>query len=190
MRSTNIFDVGADNGGEGARSEGRIAALVSSMREVSLFSFQGRIGRRDYWIAVGWAHLALIGSVIPRMLQSMLVGYPSTRIDFLGRVLGLSLAAVALGVVLFYFWLLSAALVKRLHDLNLSGWIAPVLLISVIFARVLSERLLGAVSVIFLVGIAFLVVLGAAKGTRGPNRFGADPLAVVHSDIFGKSAAS
>lgn len=66
-----------------------------------LFGFSGRIGRGQFW--VGFA-LAL----------------GSGALSVVGRLDGLSALAVA-GLV-GYLWLGAAAFVKRLHDLNSSGW--------------------------------------------------------------------
>lgn len=55
---------------------------------------------------------------------------------------------------------------QRLRDMNLSGWLA-LLWIPV---EIADSHLGGAAS------LAFLIVLCAIPGTRGPNRYGPDPL--------------
>jgi uncharacterized membrane protein YhaH (DUF805 family) len=60
---------------------------------------------------------------------------------------------VALVVVVLFF----ALAVRRLHDLDISGWVALVILIPV-------------------VGSICALLLCFAKGTQGENRFGPDPL--------------
>jgi len=88
----------------------------------------------------------------------MLFGSPPHPTDFVGRGLGLALAALGLLIFVLFFWSLSAALVKRLHDLKMTGWLA--------FFLPLGYLLLF---------VPFLL-LGCIKGTAGTNRFGDDPV--------------
>lgn len=67
------------------------------------FSFNGRIGRRDFWIWMGlWALLLVI-------------------IFSIAGSGWVSLQTAAFGLV-FSLWPTAAVLVKRLHDRNKSGW--------------------------------------------------------------------
>ena len=54
---------------------------------------------------------------------------------------------------------------RRLHDLDKSGWFV----------------LLGLIP---LVGSIILIIWYATEGTRGPNRFGPDPLATDAAPVF------
>ena len=63
-------------------------------------------------------------------------------------------AAVALLVIGVFLWLT----VRRLHDLDVSGWFALVILVPVLGTMIA-------------LGLCF------AKGTEGTNQFGADPMA-------------
>jgi uncharacterized membrane protein YhaH (DUF805 family) len=86
-------------------------------------------------------------------------------------------------------WIMAATTIKRLHDRNKSGWwivaffIAPAMLGSL--ADRLDDESYVAVAVA-LVAFGFyawgFVELPFFKGTRGPNRFGPDPLASVVRD--------
>jgi uncharacterized membrane protein YhaH (DUF805 family) len=86
-------------------------------------------------------------------------------------------------ILIFGIWFLAATTIKRLHDRNKSGWwiiaffVAPALLNGIADALDDSNTevllLLVAVS-LNLWGFFELLLL---KGTRGPNRFGPDPLA-------------
>jgi len=107
-----------------------------------LFSFQGRIGRKTYWL---WGVLALIGLGI---LGSLLLG-----------IAGVSEQDAAIAVNVVILWPALAISVKRWHDRDKSGWWVLINLIP-------------------LVGwIWALVENGFLRGTPGPNRFGADPIA-------------
>ena len=59
---------------------------------------------------------------------------------------------VALLLVVGWVWFNLVITAKRFHDLNLSGWLAPVILIPVVF-----------------------VILCFLSGTRGPNKYGPEP---------------
>lgn len=62
-------------------------------------------------------------------------------------------------------------IVRRLHDINLSGW--WVLLCAVLFYVLFYIEQFYIVSIL---GTIFLLILIFKKGTKGPNRFGDDPL--------------
>jgi len=117
--------------------------------------FSGRSRRREYWMFVlfnlllATAFWALIGFV-------MLVLYVADASEtammavFIPLVFAYSLAVLALmipGV---------AVTVRRLHDLDKSGWTLLLALIP-------------------LIGAIVLLVFYCTEGTRGPNRFGPDP---------------
>ncbi|MCG7586598.1 DUF805 domain-containing protein [Photobacterium sp. OFAV2-7] len=74
----------------------------------ALFSFQGRMRRRDYWLYS-----------LPVLLVSLPVFFYSATGNTAGNpVLGV-LSLVILG---FVFWASAALNVKRLHDRNKSAW--------------------------------------------------------------------
>jgi uncharacterized membrane protein YhaH (DUF805 family) len=88
-------------------------------------------------------------------------------------------------VFVLSMWILAAATIKRLHDRDRSGWWMMVLCIGPPLLDRIGDRLdawdaLGVfpllASLLTLWGVVELAFL---KGTRGPNRFGADPLAPV-----------
>ena len=77
-----------------------------------------------------------------------------------GLMLGMkgSGASVIFGLLLIPLFISSVSLgIRRLHDLDKSGWMI------LIYAVPLLNAVFG-------------IYLLAAKGTDGPNRFGADPL--------------
>jgi len=144
-----------------------------------LFSFDGRIGRRTYWLAI----LALIvgGQVLtvgPFLLDS-------------------EQAAVLMLVLSQFIWLLSlwpilAVGSKRLHDRNKNGWWLLVywLLPFALFCGGLSIVLfndprtgrtgdLATGSILIFAGLLpalwGIVELGILPGTKGPNPYGGDP---------------
>lgn len=98
-----------------------------------LFNADGRIGRKD-WII--W----IIGIAIIFGILGWLLGDRGTYIQAALSILA-GIAGIFMGI-------------KRLHDLNKSGWL----------------YLLGFIP---LVNIAFAIYLIAFPGTQGDNRFGA-----------------
>lgn len=88
--------------------------------------------------------------------------------------------------------LLAAAVVRRLHDRNASGWWAALPLAFLLVGLAMMPRLfrnfasapepdfalffvLFANNFFYLLSVLLLILLLAGAGTRGPNRFGADP---------------
>lgn len=101
------------------------------------FSFEGRINRLKYLVQV----------LIPNALV------------FIGQGFVQSGSSVGIGVILSLAGTIMALFpaVKRLHDMNYSGW---VLLIGIIP----------------LVNLILIFLLFLKKGTEGPNAYGPDPL--------------
>lgn len=112
-----------------------------------LFSFCGRIPRSIYWLA------SILGPL------SLYIFFVSARAA-LGERSNL-LGLIALMVYLALIWMSFALSVKRLHDLNWTGWL-------ILFA------LIPGLGQIFI-----LCTAGMMRGTRGPNRYGADPLELL-----------
>jgi uncharacterized membrane protein YhaH (DUF805 family) len=144
-----------------------------------VFSFDGRIGRRTYWLAT----LAVIVAVLV--------------LTFAPFLLNSEAAAVLMLVVSQFVWLLSlwpilAVGAKRLHDRNKNGWwllvfwLLPFALFcggfSIVFFDDPRTGRSGDFSTGLIVVLASLppalwgiVELGILPGTKGPNLYGADP---------------
>jgi uncharacterized membrane protein YhaH (DUF805 family) len=111
-----------------------------------LFSFKGRIRRRDYW------------------LFSILVGVVMVLAYVIAAVLGVDITKetdkstlVQFGVSLALAWPSLAIGAKRCHDRNQSGW----------------WQLLSLIPIVG--GFWTLINLGILDGTQGRNRFGVSP---------------
>ena len=144
-----------------------------------LFSFEGRIGRGTYWLAI----LALIVAVVV--------------LTFAPFLLNSEAAAVLMLVVSQFIWLLClwpilAVGAKRLHDRDKSGWwllvfwLLPFALVVAGFNIALfddprtgrsGDFSTGAILVLasLLPALWGIVELGILPGTKGPNLYGADP---------------
>jgi uncharacterized membrane protein YhaH (DUF805 family) len=165
-----------------------------------LFSFEGRINRAKYWLAaliiLCWMMfvlllLAAIGAVfgIPTgPLSINIVGIsasiqltdddPASKASLFPQI-------VTIPLTLVFAWTYAAVAIKRLHDRNKRGWwMVPFIVASGLYGQFgdwlgdsWAAAFLGfAVFILFLWG---LVEMSYLRGTRGPNRFGPDPLAPV-----------
>lgn len=142
----------------------------------ALFSFNGRLRRQHFWIS--W--LILLGA-------GVVLGW----IPFLGIILSLAM-----------IWPNIAIVVKRLHDMGKSGWfvvipwvaniVGFVMIISAVGMAIITNpgafesedpsvalsmlgSMMGGLSIMFLVNIAFLLWIGISDSQRGDNRFGPNP---------------
>jgi uncharacterized membrane protein YhaH (DUF805 family) len=101
-------------------------------------NFSGRACRSEYWY---WVLFAVIGAIVTVIIDSV-IGLQITYTIF---ALATFLPGLAVGI-------------RRLHDLDRSGWWILLFLIP-------------------LIGAIILIIWFCSKGTDGPNRFGADRLA-------------
>ncbi len=123
-------------------------------------NFQGRASRSAFW----WWQLFFVGVYL-------LVHVVGTAILVFGVYMEMLFVALAGYIVPVGLYVLAmilptlAVTIRRLHDLDRSGW----------------WYFIGLVPV---VGIIVLLVFFCTEGTRGDNRFGADPLGGVNTEIF------
>jgi uncharacterized membrane protein YhaH (DUF805 family) len=100
-------------------------------------TFSGRAARSEYWF---WTLFTVVASFVAGILDAI-VG-----LGIIGAVVSLALLLPSIAVA-----------VRRLHDIDRTGW-----WLLIAFTGV---------------GIILLIIWDCIKGTTGPNRFGADPLA-------------
>jgi len=136
-----------------------------------LTSFDGRISRKSFWIAMAVLTVAeIFGHILAEEIQG----------DRLSAIVDLA-----------YTYPEFAVAVKRAHDRNMSLWLLIVFfgagalldLLTVLELTGTDDQpsmlsLLIALPFTVL-GLALLVELGFRKGTPGPNQYGPDPLAPV-----------
>jgi len=120
------------------------------------FDFSGRSRRKEYWMfALLWAIVYAVFYVY------VFATMPSAEAIQAGAAVGAAGLGVA-GIVLTIFALGSlipaiAVQVRRFHDQDKSGWFVLLNLIP-------------------LLGGLIVLVMMCLEGTRGPNRYGPDPL--------------
>ncbi len=105
-------------------------------------TFGGRASRSEFWY---WFLFSLLGGLITEMLDSAFFGTSIPSASPLNGIFNLILFLPSLAIE-----------VRRLHDINRTGW-----------------WLLIAFTIL---GIFLLWYWACKKGTDGPNRFGPDPL--------------
>ena len=111
-----------------------------------LFSFSGRIPRSIFWLA--------LCILLPLTLYINFNPFASAGME----ITRLFHRVIYLGWIPVGLWIVIALCAKRWHDVSRSGWLSLILLVPV----------LGAVVAV--------LYLGFAKGTKGPNRYGDDPV--------------
>lgn len=128
-------------------------------------SFKGRISRQEFWLGQGLIIVLALLVVVKLTAYFLAVRQPANY-DELGSTLALSFYFIEAAL----FWPVAAITVKRLHDLNLSGWwvLASLALCDV-------SAMINDCSLAFLF-MTTVILAGLPSGTRGKNRFGADPL--------------
>jgi uncharacterized membrane protein YhaH (DUF805 family) len=153
-----------------------------------LFSFSGRINRAKYWLAVlFWTVVFIVVfGVVATMLAKDIIALGS---DPSGEEILRVILGYGLGLVLFFLLVLVPMMissfavgVKRLHDRDQSGWwIVLFYFAPGVASAIAQSSASGVVSLVlsllsFAISIWAIVVLGFLRGTRGPNRYGPDPL--------------
>ncbi|RZK20097.1 MAG: DUF805 domain-containing protein [Hymenobacter sp.] len=110
--------------------------------------FRGRARRREYWM---FTLFSLIFSIAAFILDYML-GFTKDGSGVISSIYSLALLVPSLAVG-----------VRRLHDVNKSGWFMFIALVP-------------------LVGVIWLLVLDCTEGTEGPNQYGPNPKGLVEAN--------
>lgn len=163
--------------------------MNSSIRDL-FFSFEGRINRAKWWLAVVIE--------IPASLVVMFAVYGLFGVSYVATAPTFGHSVAHLVTVLVMAYPVSAVIIKRLNDRDRPQWLlavfwAPTVLgilaemagLSAVVMHGVDGQLVAVPTMIgmllglasFTVGIWLLVDLGLLKGTPGPNRHGPDPLA-------------
>lgn len=121
--------------------------------------FQGRSRRSEYW----WIFLLnFIVGFVGVVLMMVLGGYDgvgTSGLNPIGYIIGGLLLIYVLAIIVPSI----ALLVRRLHDINQTGWIALGLYIA------------GLIPLIGILASIAQIVIGVLPGTVGENKYGPDP---------------
>jgi len=167
-----------------------------------LFTPEGRIGRARYWVAAITSVFAPL--IVMSLLVFAVGGLPrGSRITFgitdmlhdplsfgfgdsfrhASTAASLFLYIVAAPVCLAAIWFFTASSIRRLHDRGRSGWwIFPFFVAPMAFNEIDTQMEFSSATLSLGIAVLALGVWGGVetlllRGTYGPNRFGADPLA-------------
>jgi uncharacterized membrane protein YhaH (DUF805 family) len=128
------------------------------------FSFSGRIDRAMYWLGIVMAFwIGALGMMSSRLM-------PNVSASLI----------IALALMPAYLVIALAVAVKRLHDLDVSGWwafgflIAWYLTVGIFELAQKPPSIGAAISALLFAGVIWL---GSAKGLQSENRFGPEPIA-------------
>jgi uncharacterized membrane protein YhaH (DUF805 family) len=164
-----------------------------------LFGFHGRINRAKYWLAaLFWivVDIVVFGVIAGMVAKDILALGPQVSAEDIVRVI----LSFGLGIILFITVVVVPMIVssfavgiKRLHDRDQSGWWILLFYFGPAVASALGQNSGSGASSLVLslvslgISIWAIVVLGFLRGTRGPNRYGPDPLG---GNAVGVAAAS
>ena len=131
-----------------------------------IFRWRGRIGRLRYFFYSLLPLALMLLGVIPLMLEIQAIENSNTGNPSIGSILFL---VITVGISSWVAW---TASIRRLHDLNLSGWWSLVVLLPSLFASSpsIAINLVAAVA-----GIVWWGFLLFTPGKADSNRFGPSP---------------
>jgi len=155
--------------------------------------FSGRSRRKEFWMfSLGYMLLTLLmlaifiavagtaflgaldGNADPAAMTSTLAGMGVLLILYLVIGLGLIIPSIAVSV-------------RRLHDIDRSGWWVAVFYGLAVLSGAFGQdgSALGLVfNLVYVAAAITLLVFTLLPGTRGPNRFGEDPKAAGTAEVF------
>jgi uncharacterized membrane protein YhaH (DUF805 family) len=146
------------------------------------FGFEGRINRARFWRVL---LLNFICTMIFMMVVPMSIGGSFLNADpKWAKPFTLALLGGTIGpVFIISMWCFAAISIKRLHDRNKSGWwMLPFFVVPGLLDKLWASLdlptggfIVGLIE--FGVSLWCFVEIFCLKGTKGPNRFGSDPLA-------------
>jgi uncharacterized membrane protein YhaH (DUF805 family) len=139
--------------------------LVEPKHGGGWFTFAGRMRRREYWWKMFLIFSILVGVII-LVIAFEFIAKAIYRIDMPADVKSMLAVGIILVTVLCAVLAIPVS-VRRLHDLDLSGW----WYLAVFFL----PRFIPDAPIRSVASIAMIVLLGGIDGTCGPNRFGPDP---------------
>lgn len=124
----------------------------------NVFNFKGRARRKEYWGTELFYLLFFIPIFIIFGLMVLFVPILLVPISLISWIL--SIPMLFLGI-------------RRLHDINCSGWFILILVFVDILSMVAATTGIGIV--LLTLSIVFHIALGLIPGTPGKNKYGADP---------------
>ncbi|MFZ2028953.1 MAG: DUF805 domain-containing protein [Vitreimonas sp.] len=153
-----------------------------------LFSFRGRINRKQYWLGTTLAGLfSGIGQLmVAATSSSALVNAKEPAANLLSSLTSSALSLPLFGLVI---WASLAVQFKRFHDRGRTGWIAlaPMVVSVILLAIIIGDAFSGApveqlfsdimpwFAALMVMGLAFFIDLGCLPSVEGTNKYGPPP---------------
>jgi uncharacterized membrane protein YhaH (DUF805 family) len=153
-----------------------------------LFSFRGRINRKQYWM--GTTLVGFISAIMQVMASAMRAG-AMVDVKDPGAALASAASSSALALPLFVLvtWSSLAVQFKRFHDRGRTGWITmlPLVLVVLLIVSILGDIFSGTsiervfsdalpyFGLLMLTSLAFFIDLGCLPGVEGTNKYGPPP---------------
>jgi uncharacterized membrane protein YhaH (DUF805 family) len=148
--------------------------MVTFPEAIQLFfkrytDFQGRSRRSEFW----WVQLLNFVIFFVGVVLAMVVGGFDPSGVTAPNPIGIGILAI-LGIYVLAILIPSIALfIRRLHDINQTGWIYLAIVV------------VGFIPVIGLLGSIAQIVVGVIPGTVGENKYGPDPKnPTAAADVF------
>ena len=150
------------------------------MGDLKVFTTQGRLNRKPYNI---FSFVLMMIPVVIITLMFLLQAYLKAHLDFVNGTFANALvvsALIAVFIVILCFIGQVTLTIRRLHDLNLSGWfyllfIIPDTLTAALYNE--SNFIMKIISIVLtLIPVIFFLLLMFKRGTVSENKYGADPL--------------
>ncbi len=131
-------------------------SIIYSIRNT--FNINDRSSRKEYWIYIIFFVILITIVVLPFFVLGLNVGDPGISIIF--KVIGLIVSPTGYAI-----------LVRRLHDIGLTGWIIiPFLIIHLTDLFAITPLYLSEIS-----GFSMLLI-GVFPGKNGSNKYGEPPI--------------
>ncbi len=132
-------------------------------------SLRGRISRQEYWL--GYFGVIVLYIVLINVLTPVFVDWQRPyRTWWYRDELDAAMAWPKVWLAAAFTWPMATLYVKRLHDMNVSGWWLVAMPLLSWLASTLNASSLQYTMWACIFG------LGMLPGTRGDNQFGSDPL--------------
>lgn len=137
----------------------------------SPWSYKGRFGRLSY---LAWT--MILGFIVLGTVIALVIGGVMLHANFAHGIGGFVAIGLLLLIPFLYFMIVFQ--IRRLHDLNRTGWWVTLPLADSIINQVLTMLFhnvnisLAITGIAFIINVAFTLYLMIAKGTDGANDYG------------------
>ena len=152
--------------------------------------FSGRSRRKEYWmfalllVLIYLVFAVLMVTVGAGAFMAMAAGGGGLAAGALGGGAMLVFGLFAIFILAIIIPSIAVA-VRRLHDTDRSGWWILLPLVPNVLGIVAGDGAIAMILSVVSFGLSIaLLVFYCLPGTRGPNRFGADPKGENLSDVF------